>query len=408
MSVTQFERLFNKVTMDFGNGTSGVILSPEMQISYTKGAATLDLFSEEHALRYALIITDIQGRPSDEPKEVAEWLRDSFFFNQDDDISAVTEWGGITGTIPSQTDLQDALDLKVDSVNGKTGVVVLNGTDIALLEGTTVPTVTGAFASLSTEQTVQDQAIGQNAVDIIAHSSLINNPHQTSTGNLINSDTVEFPSSLTQADINVDIKGNVDDLFVSLDSKVDSVIGGSDITVDNTDPRNPIINYAASDPVDYVIVGDNVSLLANDAGYLTSVTSTYGELYQGLAGNQKLKNQDEVILFNEVGPSNGATPAIAGSKITVPSDGDYNIQYQGSVISKRDQMYSFWIGINGITLDELGCAETTEDNMCHSFSYGRIISLTAGDEVTIVGQCSSSTDKDWKLQSGARFFLTKL
>ena len=42
-------------------------------------------------------------------------------------------------------------DGAVDSVNGKTGIVLLNGTDIPLLNGTTTPTVTDSIADLSIE-----------------------------------------------------------------------------------------------------------------------------------------------------------------------------------------------------------------------------------------------------------------
>ena len=66
----------------------------------------------------------------------------------------------------------------VDSVNGKTGVVLLDGTDIPLLNGTTNPTVTGAIADLSTE----------------------------------------------------------------IDNKVSSVVAGSNVEVNNIDPKNPIVS----------------------------------------------------------------------------------------------------------------------------------------------------------------------
>lgn len=76
------------------------------------------------------------------------------------DPNAAAEWGNITGTLSNQTDLQAALDAKVDSVNGATGVVVLDTDDIAegatnkydqtvvLNEGTNV-TITGTYPSFT-------------------------------------------------------------------------------------------------------------------------------------------------------------------------------------------------------------------------------------------------------------------
>ena len=66
----------------------------------------------------------------------------------------------------------------VDSVNGKTGVVILNGTDIPLLDGTTNPTVTEAIA----------------------------------------------------------------DLGADVDTKVQTVVAGANVEVNNIDPKNPIIS----------------------------------------------------------------------------------------------------------------------------------------------------------------------
>jgi len=134
----------------------------------------------------------------------------------------------------------------------------------------------------------------------------------------------------------------------------------------------------------------------------------YAELYNDVQGTQKLKNTDEVIEFSVIGLYNGLVPFAASNKITIPSNGHYNIQYEGSAIFKRDYTYNFWIGLNGSSGEAIGCVLIADDNMCHSFSFGRILSLLSGDEITIIGQSDSSTDKDWKHQIGARLIITKL
>lgn len=190
------------------------------------------------------------------------------------------------------------------------------------------------------------------------------------------------------------------------DSKLASVVGGSDISIDNTDPFNPVINVDAADPVDYVIVGDPVSLLANDEGYISRLE--YAELYADVAGTQKLKSVDEVIVFTGTGLANVLLPDIATDSIVTVTEGDYEVKYEGSAISKRDVQYNFWVQVDGAPVESLGCLETGEDNMCHPFSFGRILALDAGATITILGQCASGTDKDWKHQIGARFQVVKL
>lgn len=64
------------------------------------------------------------------------------------------------------------------------------------------------------------------------------------------------------------------DLWAALESKLESIVAGTGIDVDATDPKNPIVSISGS--VLSVIAsalqpGDNVSDLVNDAGYLTSL-----------------------------------------------------------------------------------------------------------------------------------------
>jgi len=133
----------------------------------------------------------------------------------------------------------------VQSVNGKTGAVVLDGTEVELI-ATGGVSITQAISDLDAEKAEQ--------ADL----------------------------NLTNSQVLLNSTG-ISDLTNEVDSKLVGVTGGTDITIDNTDPVNPIINYAAADPVDYVIVGDNISLLANDSNYTSAENISIDRVINGLS-----------------------------------------------------------------------------------------------------------------------------
>lgn len=127
--------------------------------------------------------------------------------------------GGTAGTMADWTELLSPGG-SVTSVNGYTGVVVLTTSDIA--EGTNL---------YYTEARVAANPVVDN--NTTHRSTTTGNPHMVTAsdvglGNVDNTSDLDKPiSTATQT---------------ALDSKLDSVIGGTNISVDITDPNNPIIN----------------------------------------------------------------------------------------------------------------------------------------------------------------------
>lgn len=164
-------------------------------------------------------------------------------------------WGDINGTLADQTDLQGALNLKandadlatvaksgdyndlsnrptippaapVDSVNGQTGVVDLDADDID----------DSATANKFASQAELDKLAGVEAgaqvndVDSVAGKTgaVTLDKNDVGLGNVDNTSDLAKPiSSAAQA---------------ALDNKLDDITAGSNITIDKTNPLNPIIS----------------------------------------------------------------------------------------------------------------------------------------------------------------------
>ena len=100
-----FTRIGAKVKVDYGNG-NGVNLEPSFNISYAADDpyiyitnATSGKDRSSNGLRVR--ITDITGRPNDTPEDVADWLRDNFFYK-----GGLSEY---TGEFANYTDLTTTL-----------------------------------------------------------------------------------------------------------------------------------------------------------------------------------------------------------------------------------------------------------------------------------------------------------
>lgn len=199
----------------------------------------------------------------------------------------------------------------VNSVNGETGAVVLDGTDIELIEAGGV-SVTQAVSDLDAGKAEQADLVLTNNQVLLNTSSITSlDNDKVETVNAKSGKTIELTGVDIETSVGsgVSVNSALNDISNELDSKLVGVTGGSDITIDNTDPANPVINYAASDPLDYVIVGDNVSLLNNDSNYTSAESIAVERLLDGLslATDQQPTGTGEVNSIQiEFGAAQGA------------------------------------------------------------------------------------------------------
>lgn len=149
--------------------------------------------------------------------------------------------------------------------------------------------------------------------------------------------------------------------------------------------------------------GDNVSELANDAGYMTSA---HGELYRTSAGTLKLKSTAKPLEFDTTGIFSGVT--LGTNVLTPATTGAYKVSASLSAITKRDVVYTLWVRVNGVDRHELGCIDFPEDNYCQPISFDRNLSFVGGQTVELMGEANSGTDKDFKLQLGSSFSIVKI
>jgi len=170
----------------------------------------------------------------------------------DPEVIEDVNWGEITGTLSDQTDLQGALDLKYDSVDFNT--------DFDTRLGTKDITDLGTYSHTSLTD------IGTNThAQIDTALTRLENTSGTNTGDVTVTDSSEIDFTLTGQDITASlIAGSIDE--TKLDTSVNASLDLADSALQSeTDP----IFVAWEIATDYVVEGDNVSVLVNDAGYLT-------------------------------------------------------------------------------------------------------------------------------------------
>jgi hypothetical protein len=182
------------------------------------------------------------------------------------------DWGSIGGTLSDQTDLQNALNAKYDasnpsnfidsagapvqSVAGKTGTVTLDKNDVGLGNVDNTSDVNKPISSAT--QTALD-----GKENTFSKGSLVQGTNVTLSGTLTN-------RLVGSGDITISATGG------GGGGQVDSVVAGTGIDVDATDPVNPEVSLDSASVASLGLAdtalqsGDNVSDLTNDAGYLTS------------------------------------------------------------------------------------------------------------------------------------------
>jgi len=123
---------------------------------------------------------------------------------------------------------------KVKSVNGKEGDVILDGTEIPLLPGTTTPNVTGAIADLSTDVDTKVQSVTGDGVGGTATAPVLTFPTPTeiNLGNVDNTSDVNKPIS-TATQTALDLKGNQTEVDLNTAKVGITPTQASDITANN-------------------------------------------------------------------------------------------------------------------------------------------------------------------------------
>jgi len=197
--------------------------------------------------------------------------------------------------------------------------------------------------------------------DIDNHIANLSNPHQTNSNNTPNNSTVSG-SFVTDA---------LNALLALVNPKLDSVVAGSGVNIDNTDPNNPIVSTTvvpSGVSQDYVRVTNSVAQAVNPTGG-TAITYDTTD-----------KNSN-AILFT-----------VGGGVVTVNQSGRYKVKAEISIESLSTQRADPKVKmlLNGVPVqDSLGRdvvgyglyarnSGIIEDSS-HGWDY--VLDLTAGDQL---------------------------
>jgi hypothetical protein len=228
-------------------------------------------------------------------------------------------------------------------------------------------------------------------------------------------------------------------VFQSSDSFVNAVksmvveTGNNDTYIDwrasdisfNTKPlsseavnTNQFVNITEDDDTtgylrDKLTDNGNVTFTVENAGGVetmkadaSAVPSEYGELFMTVVGNGSLGVVPSKIVWDTNGVSQGITVDVANDRINILSTAVHKIEFVGSALIKRNEIYTFHIYVNGLKVADLGERYTTIDNTIITMGFSRLISLSAGDYVEIYGECEAT--KDFDMSPGAGFNIVKI
>ena len=272
----------------------------------------------------------------------------TFTVTNGQDGSADIHWGDLQGSIADQADLQAALNDKqgkltagtnitidannvisaaggsgggaVDSVNGKTGVVVLDADDVGALPDTTTASDLGAYVKPSSGIPKTDLASAVQTSLGKADTAL-----QTAPVTSVNTKTGAV--SLTASDIGAYTKPSTGIPKADLASSVQTSLGKADTAlqsapVNSVNGKTGAVSLSASDVgalPDSTTIPTKTSDLTNDSGFLTSagaVTSFNGQ-------------HGAVTYTAPVQSVNGQTGAVT----VTDTDTTYTLSMSGNVIT---------------------------------------------------------------------------
>ena len=253
-------------------------------------------------------------------------------------ISSAVAWGGITGTLSNQTDLQTALDGKVDKNTAITGATKTKITyDSKGLVTAGADATTADIADSTNKRYVTD-----------AQATVIGNTSGTNTGdNATNSqysglaaskqDTLGFtPENIANKSTSVttDLASNTK--YPSVKSVYDWAVGLF-ATITNLDLKTNKLIVANRQTASYTLVlSDADKLVEMNVGSANNLTIPLNSSVAFATGTQ--------ILLAQYGA--GQTTIVATSGVTVRSNGaklKLNVQYSGATLIKigSDEWYLF-------------------------------------------------------------------
>jgi fructose-specific component phosphotransferase system IIB-like protein len=298
-------------------------------------------------------------------------------------ISSSVAWGGITGTLSSQTDLQSELDGKEDTITG--AATTITGTDLTASRALT-SSATGKVevsAVTSTElgyldgvtSAIQTQIDGKEAT-ITGAATTITSSDLTASRAVTSSATGKIEvSSVTSTELGY-VSGVTSAIQTQLDGK-QATITGAATTIDDADLTAS--RALVSDGSGKVAVSDVTS---TELGYLDGVTSAVqtqvdAKTAKLITTNRQtasytlvLSDADKLVEMNVATANNltiplnssvafatgtqillaqygaGQTTVVATSGVTIRSNGGklkLNVQYSGATLIKigTDEWYLF-------------------------------------------------------------------
>lgn len=175
-----------------------------------------------------------------------------------------SSWGSIIGNIEDQSDLQSALGSKLESVQAGTNVTI-DATDpqnpIINATGGGGASVWGAITGTISDQTDLQSALDEKIEGVSwgdvtgslsdqtdLNSALESKLESIQAGTNVSVDDTDPKNPILSASFTPswgDIEGTLSDqtdLQNALSSKLESIQAGTNVTIDATDPQNPIIN----------------------------------------------------------------------------------------------------------------------------------------------------------------------
>lgn len=164
----------------------------------------------------------------------------------------------------------------------------------------------------------------------------------TASGGVSSVNTRTGAVTLTSADVGLGNVNNTSDASkpistatqTALDAKVTSVVAGTNITVNNTDPKNPIINATAGVTPDATTTSKGIVQLAGDLGGTAAaptVTKTYTKSDVGLSNVDNTSDVNKPISTATQTALNGKLTSVqAGAYITIDTTDPRNPVINGT------------------------------------------------------------------------------
>jgi hypothetical protein len=269
-------------------------------------------------------------------------------------ISSAVAWGGITGTLSTQTDLQTALDLKVDENAAITGAtktkitydakgLVTAGADLAagdLPTGIDAAKIsTGLISNAEFDylngltDNIQTQFTGkQDTLVSATNIKTINSTSVLGSGNIAVEPTI---TATTSADY---YRG--DKTFATLD-KTAVALGNVDNTSDANKPVSTATQTALDAKTNKLIVTNrqtaSYTLVIGDADKLVEINNASANNLTVPLNSSVAFSTGTQILLAQYGA--GQTTIVATSGVTIRSNGaklKLNAQYSGATLVKID------------------------------------------------------------------------